>query len=232
MKFFSALVLLLAAGLPPAAAQKGATLFTIEDEYAQRMFFGGLTLGANFSQVDGDALAGYHRVGLHVGPQVWVRIKGALFASVEILYAQKGSKDRSITDLGGAGPGVSGYDLKLNYAEVPVMLHYNYRRHFMFGLGASYARLISSDESAFAAYPVNIHADVSYFHKDDIDWLAEVGYEFWKGWLIGLRYQYSLRSIRDGNRIPVGYGGGIASGQFNNSFALRVNYFFHSKAKE
>ena len=38
-----------------------------------RTFYGGLIAGANFTQVDGDNYAGYHKVGLNAGGIVYTR---------------------------------------------------------------------------------------------------------------------------------------------------------------
>jgi hypothetical protein len=43
-----------------------------DDDY--RTFYGGLIAGTNFTQVDGDNFAGYHKVGFNVGGVVYSRI--------------------------------------------------------------------------------------------------------------------------------------------------------------
>ena len=222
---------LLLAGPAVAQAQQ-RSLFGQDDDAVPRVFYGGLTAGANFSQVDGDGLEGYHQVGFHAGPLVYAHLAGSFYASMEILFAQKGSKWRAITESQYTGSGVEGYDLRLNYAEVPLMLHVAYRPRFSAGAGISYARLISFNESAYANYPINLHPDINYFRKDDICGLGEVSYEFWRGWLILMRFSYSLTSIRDAERIPQGYGGGYFAGQWNNAFTLRLVYFFREKASQ
>ena len=222
-------MVLLSLALTSASAQRGKSVFDI-DEAEPRAFYGGLTAGANFSQVDGDGYSGYHRVGLHAGALVYARIKGPLFMSVEMLFAQKGSKNRYFSESPNTGLGIQEYDLRLNYAEVPVMLHLNYKPRFTGGAGISYARLISSKEEAFNNYPVNLHPDVNYFNKEDWCFLAQMSYEFWEGWLITMRYGYSLGSIRDPQRIPQNYGGGDFAWQKNNLFTIRFVFFFRGKS--
>lgn len=215
-----------------AASAQFVSIFDKDESDKGHTFFGGLACGANFSQVDGDGFEGYHHVGLHAGPLVYVRIKGSLFASMELLYAQKGSKARYITESSSLGPMVQGYDLKLNYVEIPVLAHYIYRRRWAFGAGASYGRLLKSNESAFTDFPVNLHPEINYFHKDEWAGIAQLSYEFYRGWLVTMRYSYSLHSIRDGNRIPQGYGGGYFAGQYNNLWTLRLVYFFRGKTSD
>ena len=189
---------------------------------ANRSFYGGFTLGANFSQVNGDMASGYNKVGLHAGPLVYVRFSPLFGAGLELLYAQKGSKVRRVTESYYTGTSVEAYDMKLNYVEVPLMLYYFGHRRLHYGLGVSYARLINSKEEAFTIAPVNLDPSLYPFKRDAVDLLAEVNYMFYPGWFIGLRYDYSLTSIRDAERIPVGYGGGLAPGQYHNLFSLRV----------
>ena len=57
----------------------------------EREFFGGVIAGTNLSQIEGDGIAGYNKVGANVGAIVYARLKGPWAASMEILYSQKGS---------------------------------------------------------------------------------------------------------------------------------------------
>ncbi|MGN6568281.1 MAG: hypothetical protein ACTHJ0_10035, partial [Flavipsychrobacter sp.] len=51
----------------------------------QRVFYGGLVAGANFTQVDGDYFAGYHKVGINIGGIVYAQLAEHVAASLEIL---------------------------------------------------------------------------------------------------------------------------------------------------
>src|SRR5690606_17623874 len=61
-------------------------------EEEPRTFYGGLLLGSNFTQVDGDNFAGYHKVGLNAGGIVYTHLGEKVAASMEILFSQKGSR--------------------------------------------------------------------------------------------------------------------------------------------
>ncbi len=192
------------------------------DEY--RSFWGGVAGGVNFSQVDGDGFAGYNKVGLNVGPIVYVRFSTLIAASLEINYSQKGSKVRRITESMYSGPGVERYDLKLNYAEVPVMLHIIPEGRFHYSLGASYGYLLSSEETAeTVAAPVNLDQDIFQFLDQDINLMFGAGYQLYGNWFFTGRFAYSLSTIRDPRRVPVGYGSG---NQLNNLFTFRLVYLF------
>src|ERR1043165_3946882 len=60
---------LIIGGAGKAIAQNPADYY----EEIPRAFYGGLVVGANFAQVDGDNYAGYHRIGINAGGIVYTR---------------------------------------------------------------------------------------------------------------------------------------------------------------
>lgn len=193
----------------------------------QRVFYGGFTAGGNFSQVDGDGFTGYHKAGLNFGPIVYASFNGHFGASMELLYSQKGSRERNYTeDAAGVGY-VNDYDLKMNYVEVPLMLRYYADNRLHFGAGVSYSQLINYKETAITYAPVNLDTSAYSFHRNDLCLAADVNYEFYKGWFLNFRFNYSIRSIRDADHIPENYGRVRFSGQYNNYFTLRLIYLIH-----
>lgn len=129
--------------------------FSIKGE-AQR-FKGGVVVGANFNQIDGDDLIGFHQIGFQGGLKVYTIFTERWEMGLSILYSQQGSK-AAATDYS------SSYDkLKFNLVEVPVLLHFNEWK-FKLGTGFSYARLINyttiditgTDISALQDYNSNI----------------------------------------------------------------------------
>ena len=50
--------------------------------------------GLTASQIDGDASAGYHKVGLQGGLGVAARLKGKQSASIEFLFTQRGCRNQ------------------------------------------------------------------------------------------------------------------------------------------
>src|SRR5574344_2176752 len=73
-----------------------SVLFLINSAYSQR-FIGSIIAGGNFTQVDGDMVYGYHKAGLNAGASVMLPLdaKFRWFATVELLYTQKGSYKRN-----------------------------------------------------------------------------------------------------------------------------------------
>jgi Outer membrane protein beta-barrel domain len=188
-----------------------------------REFYGGLVAGANFSQVDGDYYAGYHKVGANVGGIVYARLAKKLALSMEILYTQKGSKS-SGAELSEKLPDVYivKYGINNTYAEVPVMINLFDRQKSHIGIGLSYSRLVNSSES-LQADSFNLIRNVNLsgynFQKNNLDFLAGAQLHLWKGLFFNVRFQYSLIPIR--TDIPEDY---ARSKQYNNMWVVRLMY--------
>lgn len=121
----------------------------------QQRFKAGLIAGVTASQIDGDASAGYHKLGLQGGLRGIAVLNDKQDMSIELLFTQRGSRNQPKT--------FPDFNVTLNYVEVPVQWHYHdwpanddsdnpdyYRVHFNVGL--SYARLINyKDKNQFSA---------------------------------------------------------------------------------
>ena len=197
--------------------------YYIEDP---RTFYAGILAGANFSQVDGDSYAGYHKVGLNAGGIVYTHIAPNLAASLEILFSQKGARGHR-TQESGAGTFINAYRIELNYAEVPIMLNYFDKRRSHFGGGFSYSQLITAKETLETnppqqpGTPSYIDLEQYPFRKMDINFVLGGNLHLYKGLFLNARFQYSLVSIR--KNTPPGYS---RADQFNNLWAVRLMYLF------
>jgi hypothetical protein len=189
-------------------------------------FFGALVAGANFTQVDGDTYSGYNKVGLNAGAMVYTRLSSIMGGSLEFDYTQKGSHGVSSTASAALGSYISDYRLKLNYVEVPVILHILTNRRLHYEVGASYARLLNSSETLYSDPGTVIDPNIFYFRKTDVSFIAGLCYQFYNWWSIEGRYQYSLATIRDQERIPVG-----GPRQFNNVCTIRLVRFLNKVQK-
>ena len=85
-------------------------------------FNGGLIAGATFSQVDGDKYFGYHKFGFTGGGYVNLPVSSHFALQMELKYTQMGahSSDKEVFEYG-----YPQYDLRLHYAELPLMLQYD-----------------------------------------------------------------------------------------------------------
>jgi hypothetical protein len=163
--------------------------------FAQNRFGGGILLGFNAAQMDGDRAAGYHKVGLNGGLRGTVRLNedGKWLLTTEMLYSQRGGRsverDGFITD----------WKATLNYLEVPVLISYcdwaqdggaYYKVHFTAGL--SYGRLFSTKISQSFTHPL---AAVDAFQKNDVSYTAGLSYFVNRHWGFTWRYTRSFNYL-------------------------------------
>ena len=204
-------------GFTQQALAQNPSSFYLEDP---RTFYGGVVVGGNLSQVDGDSYAGYHKAGLNAGGIVYVHLEDKLAASLEILFSQKGSRGHRVQESGIQGTYITKYRIDLNYAEIPLQINYFDRRRSHFGGRFSYSQLISSKETIETSMGP-VATDTFKFRKADLNFILGGNLHIWKGLFLNLRFQYSLIPIR--KDIPPGYG---RSQQFNNMWTVRVMYLF------
>lgn len=195
--------------------------------YAQdeddRTFFGGLTLGGNFTQVDGDNFAGYNKVGINAGVVVFARLGERVAAGMELLYSQKGSRSTKARLANDQSTVLVNYRIRLNYAEVPLTLNYFDNKKNHFGGGIAYAQLFSSKETYQDGFGAKYEQDAKLypFRKFDLNFLLHGSAHIWKGFYLNLRFQYSLLSIRNAHNFLTG-----RAEQYNNMWSTRLTYIF------
>ena len=199
--------------------QVNAQHYYTEDDH--RVFTGGLILGANISKVeDGDDFSHFHQIGFNTGGIVHINFSPSFSIALEMLYSQKGDVEVTESYSYAIGSYFAGYNLRLNYIEVPVTLHLKQNR-FDYEIGMSYSRLISSDESISIDQPVYVDPLINYFNKTDYEFIIGGSYNVYKNLWFNVRWQYSVTPIRDYNRLPVNY---TFDGQQNNVFVFRFVY--------
>jgi hypothetical protein len=183
-------------------------------------FRAGVVLGVNATQVDGDDLAGYHKLGLNGGFIAHIPVSKKFFFSTEILYTQKGSKSRTY-----AGYPLA-YKLKLNYAEIPVLINFQEKTALNFGIGVSYGRVVKVREfiEGLENIPTTFDVsttDVNELNRSDYNVIANANYLFTKNFFLNVRFAYSF--------VPVGR---FLSSNFNNRalynnlLSFRLGYVF------
>jgi len=191
-------------------------------EEEPQKFTGGLILGANFAQVDGDTYYGYHRFGINTGGIVYIHFTTRIGISMELLYTQKGSRGEAVIKSSNIGTFVAKYFMNLNYIEVPLTFHVIVH-DIDCEAGISYARLINSGEWIQAGYPVLIDPVKNRFNNSDIEYIFGISRKLYKKLYANARFQYSAISIRPDERIPATFGYGN-NGQLNNLLSFRLVY--------
>lgn len=190
------------------------------------LFLGGLVAGGNFAQVDGDNFAGYHKIGWNAGVIVYAKLAEHVYTSMELLYAQKGSKaaPNQLPKLANdQSTIIVDYRIKLNYAEIPIMINYFDKKRNNIGAGLAYGQLVRSYEiykdGSGAVYEQD--AKLFPFRKFDLSWVLNANAHIWKGLFLNPRFQYSLLSVRNAHNYITG-----RAQQFNNVYAIRLMYLF------
>lgn len=89
-----------------------------------------LVAGMNASQVNGDKLAGFDKIGIVAGAGINRQVTPKAGWQFEILYSEKGSKDV-------AGPNNLQIDtmFRFNYIDIPIMFNYNLYEKLMIQAG-------------------------------------------------------------------------------------------------
>ena len=179
----------------------------------QARFQGAGVVGLTASQIDGDDLLGFNKLGISAGIKVKFDLKSRLAGNVELLYSQRGSStnlitrrdDHSITDL--------------NYFELPAYFsfsdwyiekedYYKMSAH----LGLSYAALISSSVQN------TVYNDAD-FNQADISYLFGATFRFNQKWALTARYTRAFNKL-------------LKDDTLNNNFLLsyfwtvRMEYYF------
>ena len=122
-KSFVVLVVLALMGMTPVFAQS---------------FNGGLIAGATFCQVDGDKYWGYHQLGITAGPYINLPVSEHFALQMELKYTQMGAHSdlKEVEEYG-----YSYYDLRLHYAELPLMLQYGFGHFTVYGKSLDFLTL-------------------------------------------------------------------------------------------
>lgn len=143
-------------------------------------------IGLNFTQVDGDAIAGYNKVGLNagVGALIDINLLQTFEAGFEILYNQMGSRSS------GAQIDFQGYSLKLQfqYLSIPIFVNYKDIGKGYAGAGLVFSRLLNNKRFENKVEIIGVD-EVNRF---DIGVFAQVGYMFNPNIRATLRAGYSM----------------------------------------
>lgn len=148
---------------------------------------GGAIGGLNFSQVDGDQFAGFHKVGMNVGLIAEIPLKEKWSMSMEFLYSEKGSLNNNLLYPN------SPFKMAMNYVDVPILLNFHDKNKFVFGAGLAYCELMD--------YKAEVKGfDVSKQMMDDykdwgLDWIMNFRLKTQGHFQYNIRYTYSFINL-------------------------------------
>ncbi len=191
--------------------------------YSQR-FSAGIVGGMNASQIDGDMLAGFDKVGLTGGIKAIVNFESAIDFNIEFLFSQRGSRPDIFNP---------DYDPDINislvYAEIPVYLtlgdwwqeegqYHKVSAH----AGLSYGRLITAKTTDYF-HPIEMSLDllVPFFNENDISWLLGATYRLSENWGLTGRYTNGILPLLNPKKHN------LAAARLTSYFiTFRLDYYF------
>ncbi len=159
-------------------------------------FKGHLRGGINISQIDGDGLGGYNKLGFLAGAGVSFPDTGRVWRfRQELYYIQKGSR-ASGKDFG------LGQRYRLHYLEAALLADFRpFQQDLSLPFGVSIGYLLDASVSNS-----NVSVSTDIFRNTDMNLIAGVGYELLpKLWLEG-RFSYSIYNIYKSSSNIIGTG--------------------------
>tara|TARA_B110000196_G_scaffold216713_1_gene186088 strand:+ start:227 stop:820 length:594 start_codon:yes stop_codon:yes gene_type:complete len=175
-------------------------------------FGGGLIAGASTSQVAGDMLGGFNKIGLLTGVYTNLKIKENLKVQLEIIYIEKGSRNPNLHKN-------TIQEITLSYVEVPISINLQQKENLGIELGILPAFIMSSKmNDYFSEIEIN-----PSFEKYDFGIFAGINYHLSKKIILNSRISNSIIPIRP---HVSGATNGWNKGQYNTvlSFALHYNF--------
>lgn len=175
--------------------------------------------GPVVSQIDGDHFGGYDKMGIMAGAGVAHKLNTNWCAQMELAYIQKGKGIYNAQD-------GSTYKVKLNYIHIPVLAKYSILEQLSIESGLSLGFLMAY-QFLEDGEPNNSHQPYTP-NNVDLNWLLGGTYVFSDEWKLNLRFAYSIlpmgSTIEDNIYRPNFWR--KTGGQYNNSLALAVQYWF------
>lgn len=190
---------------------------------AQR-FGAAVVTGMNASQIDGDQLAGYDKIGLTAGFKTMIQFESAIKLNVEFLYSERGSRPSIWNDT--YDPDIN---ITLQYMEIPFYVSIGdwwqeeggYHKVSAHG-GFSYGRLFQAKTvDYFNSSEDSYDLLVPYFNDNDFSWMLGATYRFSPRFGVMFRYTRGITPLLDAEKH------GLNRQRLLTYFlTLRLEYYF------
>lgn len=181
-------------------------------------FKAGLFAGAVPSQVDGDGMSGFHRIGFTGGLYAKYESNEKLFFQADIAYTTKGSKQKSSKDVD-----FSRLNVYTSYLDITLSCGYKLMDNLSARVGLVPAVLLSHKEQTMGGVDIT---DGYEFKPVNLLAMAEVSYAFSKHFALNISYNYSVISIRKGGMEVFDYNIKVHNAQYHNYLTLTLAYQF------
>ncbi len=174
-------------------------------------FGGGLIVGVSTSQVAGDMLGGFNKIGLMAGAYTNLEVKENISLQFEITYIEKGSRNPKIHE------DTTPDEITLSYIEVPLSINLQQKENLGVEVGILPAFLINSEMNDYLS---DFEADPA-FTKYDFGVFAGINYHITDNIILNTRISNSIIPIRP---HVSGAANGWNKGQYNTVLSFAIHY--------
>lgn len=179
-----------------------------QDETTPNLFKGYLAVGLNVSQIDGDQMGGYTKVGGIAGIGTYINITEKFLISLEMAYSMRGAQTRFSNN----NP-FTFRKFVTDYIQMPVLFHYKHPKAGIFGAGLTPALLVRKNFQDSA----NIFLE-SRLKSFDLAATFSYTYIFAEKWGANFNFNYSLSNNLEGSIRRGGW--------YHNFMSFRLFYLF------
>lgn len=178
-------------------------------------------LGFNMAQVDGDEVYGYKKYLGNIAAGAMVPFGEKWHVSLETNFTQKGAKgqpSRIIEEY-------DHYNLRLDYLEVPVLLHFTDKDFITAGLGFSWGRLVGIKELEDSEN-TGVGINDNIFGINDYAVILDLRLPIYQRLKFNFRFQYSMAEFREREYTNMA-GFTRTRNYYNNLLTFRLIYIFN-----
>ena len=180
-------------------------------------FGGGIIVGASTSQVAGDLLGGFNKIGILAGSYTNLKVKESLSFQFEITYIEKGSRNPNMYESN--HPNYEKIEITLSYIETPLTINLQQKENLGVELGIIPAFNISATLNSADAK--NISVPNPQYKKYDLGVCAGINYHITDNIILNTRISNSIIPIRPHTS---GATNGWNKGQYNTVLTFAIHY--------
>ena len=180
-------------------------------------FGGGIIAGASTSQVAGDLLGGFNKIGILAGAYTNLKVKEILSFQFEISYITKGSRNPNIYESN--HPNYEKIEITLSYIEMPLTINLQQKKKLGVEFGIIPAFNISATLNSADAK--NISVPNPQYKKYDLGVCAGINYHITDNIILNTRISNSIIPIRPHTS---GATNGWNRGQYNTVLSFAIHY--------
>ncbi len=180
-------------------------------------FGGGIIAGASTSQVAGDLLGGFNKIGILAGAYTNLKVKEILSFQFEISYITKGSRNPNMYESN--HPNYEKIEITLSYIEMPLTINLQQKENLGVEFGIIPAFNISATLNSAEAK--NISVPNPQYKKYDLGVCAGINYHITDNIILNTRISNSIIPIRPHTS---GATNGWNRGQYNTVLSFAIHY--------